>query len=333
MKKTPLLLLCLTLFAGTLPAFADQPALYTGRMYYGVQVFEQMDFASRVLGYIPKDKSVEVLQVEPSWLKVRYDKKLVGFIKRQALVDATVKTVDVQSTPPYGAVFSQYLAWVKEEAPILAEPKADAQAFITLQKGARLALIDFQDGWGRLIYHRDYAYVSANHLSEVQLLNLSNAPGSDAPIAAYTSFYKITTDESNLNRMVNLQVACDRFELYTIDPGKKLDFNAQIGPYSRSVGYLPANALVDGKVIQGYGGGTCQVSSTLYNTLMQLPGVILLRRRPHGPSAASYLPHGADAAVGTKELNLVLKNIYDFPIRIDGSVQDGALTIAVYRAD
>ncbi|HPA61547.1 MAG TPA: VanW family protein, partial [Clostridia bacterium] len=59
----------------------------------------------------------------------------------------------------------------------------------------------------------------------------------------------------------------------------------------------------------------------------------ILHRRPHGPSAASYLPHGADAAVGNKTQNFIIRNRYSFPIRIDGTAQDGALTIAVYRAD
>ena len=98
------------------------------------------------------------------------------------------------------------------------------------------------------------------------------------------------------------------------------------------MGYLPANALVDGETVQSYGGGTCQVSSTLYNTILQLPGVEIIRRRAHGPSAAAYLPHGADAAVGNTTQNLIIRNRYPFPIRIDGTAQDGALTIAIYRA-
>ena len=88
-----------------------------------------------------------------------------------------------------------------------------------------------------------------------------------------------------------------------------------------------------GEVAQGYGGGTCQVSSTLYNTVLQLPEIGIIHRRAHGPSGAPYLPHGADAAVGTETQNFIIQNRFPYPIRIDGTVQDGALTIAMYRVD
>ena len=90
--------------------------------------------------------------------------------------------------------------------------------------------------------------------------------------------------------------------------------------------------LTKGKTKIGYGGGTCQVSSTLYNVLIQLPGIGINHRRPHGGNGASYLPIFCDAAVGSTELNLIFTNRYDFPIRIVGtSNDDGALLMRIYR--
>ena len=103
--------------------------------------------------------------------------------------------------------------------------------------------------------------------------------------------------------------------------------------YRASRGYKPATVLIDGKAQQGYGGGTCQVSSTLYNVVLQLPGLTVLQRRAHGNNGASYLPIGVDAAVGNSTLNFRFRNEYPFPIRIDASAQDGALTIAIYKAE
>jgi vancomycin resistance protein YoaR len=89
--------------------------------------------------------------------------------------------------------------------------------------------------------------------------------------------------------------------------------------------------LLDGGVSLGYGGGTCQVSSTFYNAVLQLPGITVLYRRPHGPAGAKYLPHGVDAAVGNDYLNLVIRNDYDFPVRVEASSQDGALFMCIFR--
>ena len=335
MKKAFVLLLLLSLLlpAMALTGQAEEPALYTGQVIkLDLRILAKPDKDAKSLGTVPKNRTVEILDVDPFWLKIRYN-GITGYIKRSSMVDTSVKTVNPATTPPYSTVECQWLGWVKGEAPILKAPDANAEALITMYDGVRLALIDINDGWGRLIYHRQYAYVNTNLLSEILPVNKAAAPGDDAPLAAYTSFYRISTDDSNKNRMINLQVACDRFTLYTLAKGDVLDFNKHIGPYSPRVGYLPANSLWKGEVVQSYGGGTCQVSSTLYNVILQLPGFEIIRRRAHGPSAAPYLPHGADAAVGNDTQNFIIRSLFDFPVRIDGTAQDGALTIAVYRAD
>ncbi len=312
---------------------AQQPALYTGQMRVSGTVLDAPDISAQRLGYLPQGTYLDILAVEPAWLLIRHKDTLTGYVRRNYLNDITVRPKDPAVTPPYAAVICEWLAWVRDEAPVLSSPEDNAETLITLHHGARLALIDITDGWGRIIYHRQYAYVDTRRLSEIQPVNKAESQGDDAPIAAYTSFYRITTDESNLNRIGNLKVACERFGLYTLKNGDRLNFNEHIGPYSRRNGYLPANALVNGEVVQGYGGGTCQVSSTLYNVILQLPGIQILHRRAHGPAAASYLPHGADAAVGSDTQNFIIRNAYPYPVRIDGTVQDGALTIAAYRAD
>jgi len=307
------------------------PALYTGRLNNSVQLLSEP--GGEAVGYLSQRDAIEILKVEPDWLLIRTN-GMTGYIQRRQVDDTKVKPIDPSLTPQYPAIPASYLGWVEAEASVRDAPSQNAATLITLQKGTRLAFIGFEDGWAKLVYHRQYAYVDTRLLSELQPLfaDVMSADGS-APIAAYTSFYKINTDEVNLSRMVNIRVACQRFAPLLIEPQGRFDFNAQIGPYNRRSGYEPAYVLVGGQAVLGYGGGTCQVSSTLYNVLMQLPGLEILARRPHGPIGASYLPLHADAAVGNPSLNLIFRNNYNFPIRIDGAAQDGALTVAIYRAD
>jgi len=329
-----LLALALTLcLLGLWPALAEEmpPALYTGRLSKSTQLLSQPN--GDTLGNLSQRQAIEILTVDPDWLQVRVNGQ-TGYIRRRQVDDSTVIPLETSITPRYPAMPASYLGWVESEAAVRESPNQNAMALITLQEGARMAFIGFEDGWAKLVYHRQYGYVDTRLLGELQPLfaDVESADGS-APIAAYTSFYKIDTDNVNLSRMVNIRVACQRFAPLLIQPQGRFDFNAQIGPYNRRSGYEPAYVLVGGKTILGYGGGTCQVSSTLYNTLMQLPGLEILARRPHGPVGASYLPLHADAAVGNLSLNLVFRNNYRFPVRIDGTAQDGALTIAIYRAD
>lgn len=332
MKRLLTLALAICLL-GQWPALAEDypPALYTGRLSRITQLLSQPE--GDALGNLFQRQALEILKVEPDWLLVRVNGQ-TGYIRRRHIDDSTVIPLEPNRTPRYPAMPASYLGWVETEAAVREAPRQNAMALITMQKGARLAFIGFEDGWAKLVYHRQYGYVDTRLLSELQPLfaDVESADGS-APIAAYTSFYKTDTDEINLSRIVNIRVACQRFTPLFIQPQGRFDFNAQIGPYNRHSGYEPAYVLVGGKTILGYGGGTCQVSSTLYNTLMQLPGLEILARRPHGPIGASYLPLHADAAVGNPSLNLVFRNNYGFPVRIDGTAQDGALTVAIYRAD
>ncbi|MBQ7655539.1 MAG: VanW family protein, partial [Clostridia bacterium] len=275
---------------------------------------------------------VAIHALNPTFALVTYEPgKITGYIKRVTLEDTRV--VDSAATPPYGVDFNHYLVTVDaQDAPVWSAP-GGGETLITLHEGARVSIIGFEEGYGKVIYHRQYGYIDSRLLRDVtSVYDIAETAGTDAPIASYTSFYKITTDESNLNRINNIHVACAKMNVFPFPAGADLNFNRDMGPYSAANGYLPAGVLADGGLNLGYGGGTCQVSSTLYNVVLQLPGLTVLQRRAHGDNGASYLPIGVDAAVGNSTLNFRFRNDYPFPIRIEASAQDGALTIAIYKA-
>ena len=314
----------------------DTPAaLYTARTRMDSKMYADWDGTEGItqIAIVPKHRRVSVLALNPTFALVSYgEDKAVGYVRRVCLEDTRI--VDNASTPPYGVEFNHFLAVVEaDDAPVTTAP-GGGDTLITLHSGARVSFIAFENGYGKLIFHRQYAYIDSRLLGEMlSVYEEPEAAGTDAPIASFTSFYKITTDESNLNRMTNIAVACQKLSDYPLFPAGDLDFNRDMGPYKASSGYLPAGVLSDGEVLQGYGGGTCQVSSTLYNVVLQLPGLTVLQRRAHGNNGASYLPIGVDAAVGNSQLNFRFRNDYPFAVRIDAVSQDGALTIAIYRAD
>lgn len=322
------ILTTLALLVSILPAaLAEDTALYTSKTLDCVMFTAESTSSKRVTG-IKKGETIEIYEVSPAWVKAGYKGK-TGYIKRTQIINVT--PVDPVNTPPYGVFKHTYTAVTAGATPVLLAPQADAKVKITLQAGAKLSILDITDGWARIPYWRYYVYVDTRLLKDLTPVSWTDEPiSSETPIAAFTSFYKLDDTKANQGRMENIRVACTRLSR-VMAPGEELDFNAQVGPYKKALGYKQAPVLLDGGSRLGYGGGTCQVSSTFYNTVLQLPGVTVIDRHPHGPAGAVYLPHGVDAAVGNDSLNLVIRNDYAFPIRVEASAQDGALFMCIYK--
>ncbi|MBR6027620.1 MAG: VanW family protein [Clostridia bacterium] len=304
-------------------------AVYTCRVKDNSYLYAERDIASAHVCSLSNARTCEILYVGVNWVIMRWDNK-IGYIKRERLESVTA--VDPVNTAPYGVQKATYLATTAETCPVHQSMSDQADSWVVLNPGTMLSIWRVQDGWGIVIYHRTYGYINMNLLTDLIPVSPTDTPvRADTPIAAYTSYYSMADNDVNKARLINIDVGCQRLTR-VMAPGESFNFNKQVGPYRKANGYQPAWVLSGGTSRLGYGGGTCQVSSTLYNALMQLPGITILQRRPHGPSGAKYLPHGVDAAVGNDSLNLRFRNDYSFPIRVEGHTSyDGALLMVIYR--
>ena len=339
-RSSLILLIILMLVVGAVPLTsqaARKPVLYTGNIttVYGPDstsgVYPTPDILrpktnAKRLGTLHAGAKLEIVDVLPNYVEINYGKG-TGFVLRLRVEN--VVALDPSTTAPYGVVTFQYWAEMSGETEVKAAPDSASDTLITLQQGAKLAFIDVTDGWARVIFKRQYGFVSTAALPDLQMVapSLEDAD-KDAPLAVFNSFYDISTTEANLNRIVNLEVCGTRTDR-VMQPGESLDFNRTVGPFSARNGYLQANGLFEGELVPSTGGGSCQSSSTLYNAVLQLTGLTVTARAPHGNNGAPYLPHGVDASSG--DLNFIFRNDYSFPIRISSHVQDGAYYVAIYR--
>ena len=311
----------------------NSTAIYTAHISDNSTLYATKDKEGPRVAQYTNGFTADILYVGLVWVIARNNKDgKIGWIKRERI--SSVTAVDSVNTCPYGVMKSIYLATTATSAHIRKSMNDNADCYLVLNEGTQLSIWEIRNGWAIIIYKRNYGYINMNELTDLIPVSPTDEPISDdSPIAAYTSYYTVNDTEIVQNRITNIGVACERLTR-VMQPGESLNFNKQVGPFRKSNGYKSAIVLVDGKSVVGSGGGTCQVSSTLYNALLQLPGIEILQRRPHGPSGASYLPHGVDAAVGSDNLNLRFRNDYDFPIRVEGhSSRDGALLMVIYRAD
>lgn len=142
-------------------------------------------------------------------------------------------------------------------------------------------------------------------------------------IASYTTK---TTNDSNRN--TNIRLSCEAINGSRVMPGETFSFNDTTGARSPDKGYLEAGAISGGQLIDDFGGGVCQTSSTLFNAVVRANLPIAERNKHSWPS--SYVPRGEDAAVDYPRLDFKFTNDQDTPVFIIAWYADRTVTIEIY---
>lgn len=123
----------------------------------------------------------------------------------------------------------------------------------------------------------------------------------------------------------NARLAVIRLDGAIVEPGALFSFNERVGTFSRDRGYRKAPVSYNGQLIDDWGGGVCQTSTTLYNAAL-LAGMKVVERHRHR-FAPTYVPPGRDAAVAYSNIDLRFVNPHPFPVRIVGGIKDNALQV------
>lgn len=130
------------------------------------------------------------------------------------------------------------------------------------------------------------------------------------------------------DRTTNLILAAQKINGTVLLPGEEFSYNKIVGERTIEAGYKMAATFSNGKVVDGLGGGICQISSTLYDAAV-MANLQITKRRNH-QFVTSYLPGGKDATVvwGSQDFKFV--NSRKYPIRITMSVSGGIATAQVW---
>lgn len=140
-----------------------------------------------------------------------------------------------------------------------------------------------------------------------------------------------TLKSSSANRKNNVNLACQALDGMILMPGEQVDYNQTLGQRTPEKGYKLATAFSGLSEVQSYGGGICQVSSALYYCSL-LSNLQIDERHCHG-MRVSYLPLSYDATVSWGGPNLKITNNREYPIRINASADDEALTLTITGTD
>ncbi|MGS0764313.1 VanW family protein [Syntrophomonas curvata] len=132
-------------------------------------------------------------------------------------------------------------------------------------------------------------------------------------------------------RYSNIELASSCLNNSVIWPGEVFSFNQTVGPRTVERGFMPAPVILMGARELDYGGGVCQVSSTLYNTVLA-SGLKITERHQHS-LPVSYVPAGSDAAVDYAHMDLRFKNTSQDLVIIKAGVSRGRVWVQLWGGE
>lgn len=140
-----------------------------------------------------------------------------------------------------------------------------------------------------------------------------------------------TPFSDNANRVNNLVLACQALDGVVINPGQTFSYNETVGQRTEARGYKKALAYTSSGKTTSLEGGVSQVASTLYYAAL-VADLEIVERHDHG-LAVGYIDKGLDAYVTWKNMDLRFKNNTNFPIQLQATAENGAVSIQILGTD
>ncbi|SDB31089.1 VanW family protein [Eubacterium oxidoreducens] len=141
---------------------------------------------------------------------------------------------------------------------------------------------------------------------------------------------KFSTDYSSsaAGRAQNVANGASKINGTIVYPGETFSVYDTVSPFEAENGYALAGSYENGTTVETYGGGICQVSTTLYNAVIRAE-LEVVERYAHS-MLVSYVDPSADAAIAGTYKDFKFTNNTDAPIYIEGVTSGGIITFTVY---
>ena len=325
MRPIRLCLMLLLALMLTAQGRAEEEAPYIGVIGRAMQVRADAKDNARSLGRIEADTQVEVFSKGRTWTRIAYEggmgyvlTKYVELVQRKNPFDGPMPGV------------SRHVALGRATRDFTFLPEGYRYP-IQVKQGALLSIERMDEHKVYFPYRRIPEDIAlSKELLQIQpFVPWQEAKRGDL-LYAFTTFYSTHLQkEGNAGRIYNIALASDRLTGIVIPAGARFSFNAICGPYTEENGYRAA-PILDANSEMGYGGGTCQVCSTIYNIVLRIPAVVEAMNW-HAQGGVSYLPAGFDATVSNTK-DMIFRNVLPYDLRLEFEALDGVMTAILYRA-
>ena len=200
------------------------------------------------------------------------------------------------------------------------KPNYASKVIANIQVGELFTVHEQVGKWFNITYQDISGFVFWNYVSFIEEDITENSSLIGNSIIHYTS---------SDNRDNNINIACKAINGIVLKPNAEFRWSDIVGQTTAKKGYLKAPVILEMKVSSGLGGGVCQVSTTLYNALLDTN--ITPSERHHHSLDSSYSKNDAAVAYGSKDF--VFCNTYDFPIEIEAYSYKSVVCVNIYKFD
>ena len=196
------------------------------------------------------------------------------------------------------------------------------QGLVLDVEGSVNAIMEYlSDGW------------SEEGTSQIALQTKITEPEGSAEQLAYVKdllgTFSTSLSSSNANRLKNVNSASNYIDGTVLYPGEEFSTHDMIAPFTAERGYAEASNYVNGEIVDGMGGGVCQVSTTLYNAVLRAE-LEVTERAPHSMTV-SYVKLSEDAAIAGTWKDFKFRNSSEYPIYIEGyTTSDKKVVFNIY---
>jgi len=135
-------------------------------------------------------------------------------------------------------------------------------------------------------------------------------------------------DDSEVERFHNIELATNIIDGTVLYPGEEFDFNKIVGETTEEKGFVSAGSYENGEIVESFGGGICQVSTTLYQAVLRAE-LDVTERHPHSMTV-KYVEPAFDAAIAEDVKNFRFINNTDAPIYVHGTAGGGVVRFEIY---
>lgn len=262
-------------------------------------------------------KGTDGITIDTDLLKFKIISNINNFNSTNKNIDIPVKqskASDININNIYNDIYKEAKDAYFTQNPFTIYPQVDGVDFEISIDEAKAMLEQEQDTY-TIPLKITKPSITTNDIGEEAFPNL---------LATFSTTYST----KNSNRSTNISLASKKINGVVLMPGEVFSYNSTVGKRTAAAGFKEAAVYSGGEVTTGIGGGICQVSSTLYNSVL-LANLEIVERFNHGFNPG-YVKAGTDATVSWGGPDFKFKNNRNYPIKIVCNGSGGTITTKIY---